>query len=167
MPYVTVRDRRATFRFVVSALCAGRACEEHRMRPVRRNTEPGITGSSWTCTAPAADGSSWTREAQQQRGSSWTRTAAILRGSSWTRSAEAVRGSSWTNQVDGSSWTREAQQQRGSSWTRIVPRALVAGVAALAVGAGGAPAFAATTADNAADAPAAQPGGSYLVRADA
>ncbi|MDT7571762.1 MAG: serine protease AprX [Actinomycetota bacterium] len=127
------------------------------MRPVRRKSvEPEVAGSTWTCTAPAADGSSWTREAQPQRGSSWTRTAAILRGSSWTREAKLQ---------DGSSWTRQAHQQRGSSWTRLMPKAVVAGFAAIAMGAAGSPAFAATTAE-----PAAadlQPGGTYLVRTDA
>jgi serine protease AprX len=154
------------------------------MRTPRRKTEPGVEGSTWTCTAtsPAeADGSSWTSQAQEQRGSSWTRTAAILRGSSWTRSAEAVRGSSWTSQaqqqdgsswtrsaeaVRGSSWTSQAQQQRGSSWTRnLLPRTVVAGLAALAMGAAGAPAYAATTAEAPSAAP--QPGGSFLVRTDA
>jgi serine protease AprX len=137
------------------------------MRPARRKTaEPALDGSTWTCTTPAADGSSWTREAQAQRGSSWTRTAAILRGSSWTRSAEAVRGSSWTAQAaDGSSWTRQAQPVRGSSWTRALPRTVVAGFAALALGAAGSPAFAATTEERPAAAP--QPGGTYLIRTDA
>jgi serine protease AprX len=137
------------------------------MRPAsHESAEPAIAGSTWTCTAPAADGSSWTREAQQQRGSSWTRTAAILRRSSWTRSAKLVDGSSWTNQAaDGSSWTRQAEQQRGSSWTRNLPKAVVAGLAALAMGAAGAPAYAATTAEPSSEVP--QPGVTYLVRTDA
>src|SRR4051812_11603216 len=149
--------------------CAGPVCEEHRMRPVsRKSAEPAIAGSTWTCTPPAVDGSSWTREAQEQRGSSWTRTAAILRGSSWTREAKLQDGSSWTReakQQDGSSWTRQAHQQRGSSWTRMLPKAVVAGFAAIAMGAAGSPAFAATTAEPAASNP--QPGGTYLVRTDA
>ncbi|MDT7538746.1 MAG: serine protease AprX [Actinomycetota bacterium] len=139
------------------------------MRPVsRKNAKPAIAGSTWTCTAPAVDGSSWTREAQQQRGSSWTRTAAILRGSSWTREAKLQDGSSWTRQAaaqDGSSWTRQAQQQRGSSWTRVLPKAVVAGIAAIAMGAAGSPAFASTKAEPAASNP--QPGGTFLVRTDA
>jgi serine protease AprX len=129
-----------------------------------RRSSPVAGGSSWTC---AAAGSSWTREAQQQRGSSWTRTAALLTGSSWTREAQPQRGSSWTREAQpqrGSSWTREAQPQRGSSWTRALPKTLVAGLAALAMGAAGAPAFAAGG-----ERPLAAPeaGGSVLVRTDA
>src|SRR5689334_21671704 len=171
MSYVTERDCGATFRGP-PAVCAGRVCGEHRMRPVRRQSAPEVAGSTWTCTAPAADGSSWTREAQQldgsswtreaqqQRGSSWTRTAAILRGSSWTREATLQDGSSWTREAarqDGSSWTRQAQQQRGSSWTRLLPMAVVAGFAAIAMGTAGSPEFAATTAEPSSEAP--QPAG--------
>ena len=138
------------------------------MRPARRSKPgPAAAGSSWTCVAADADGSSWTNEAHEQRGSSWTRTAAILRGSSWTRDAAAVRGSSWTRDAQparGSSWTRDAQPVRGSSWTRALPRTVVAGLAALAMGAVGAPAYAATTS---APVAAPQPDSTWLVRTDA
>jgi serine protease AprX len=138
------------------------------MRPARRSKPgPAAAGSSWTCAAAEADGSSWTSEAHEQRGSSWTRTAAILRGSSWTRDASVVRGSSWTRDasvVRGSSWTRDAQPVRGSSWTRVLPRSVVAGLAALAMGAVGAPAYAATSA---APVSAPQPDSTWLIRTDA